>query len=139
MAMWPTLDSRLDRGTLVVTGIVTPSPITRAYRVRVTYKDYGVPKVYVVSPKLERRGQEQETPIPHTYEQATPGQERPCLYFPEAREWTPDMALATSVMPWLLSWLVDYELWYATGEWLGGGVHRGSTKGPEQATDKEAA
>ncbi len=33
------------------------------------------------------------------------------------------MRIATTVIPWLLEWLVYYEAWQATGEWLGGGEH----------------
>lgn len=131
MRVWPKLESRLEGGLLVVAGVVQPTCITRSYRIRLTYTERGVPKVYVVSPKLARRPQEPETPIPHTHEYTTPGMERPCLYYPKSLEWTPYMLLATSIMPWLLSWLVDYEVWYATGEWLGGGMPHGSTKGTD--------
>jgi hypothetical protein len=140
MRVWPALESRLQSGLLVVTGVVRPTRITREYRIRLTYRDYGAPKVYVVSPKLERRPQEPEIPIPHTYEFATPGNEHPCVYYSKSREWTPHMLLATSIMPWLLSWLLDYEFWYATGEWLGGGMPHGSTKSADDPPrDEEAA
>lgn len=140
MRVWPALPSRIEGGLLVVSGVVQPTRITHEYRIRLTYKDYGVPKVYVLSPKLERRPQEPETPIPHTYEFSTPGKEYPCVYYWKGGEWTPDMMLATSVMPWLLSWLLDYELWYATGEWTGGGMPHGSTKDPDKTPrDKKAA
>ena len=33
------------------------------------------------------------------------------------------MQLATTIVPWCSEWLFYYELWLATGEWLGGGVH----------------
>jgi hypothetical protein len=32
------------------------------------------------------------------------------------------MLVATTIMPWLLLWLTFYELWLATGVWLGGGT-----------------
>jgi len=131
MAVWPSLDSKIECGLLVVTGVVQPSAITRPYRVRLTYREFGYPKVYVLSPKLVRRAQEPTKPIPHTYDDSTAGQERPCVYCPYGREWTPVRPLATSIMPWLLSWLVDYEIWLATGEWLGGGVSHRSTKTPD--------
>lgn len=137
MAVWPALDSRVEGGTLVVTGVVQPSPITLAYRFRLTYADYGIPRIYVISPPLTRRPQEPDTPIPHTYEWTNVGKERPCVFYPAGREWRPDMPLATSVMPWLLSWLVDYEIWHATGEWRGGGVPHGSTKGTDNPSTSE--
>lgn len=33
------------------------------------------------------------------------------------------MLLADTYVPWTMEWLVDFELWLATGEWLGGGEH----------------
>jgi hypothetical protein len=33
------------------------------------------------------------------------------------------MPIALTIIPWLLEWLVYYEAWLVTGEWLGGGVH----------------
>lgn len=139
MVLWPALNSRFEGGLLVVTGRVQPTSITREYGIRLSYRDYERPKVYVVSPKLERRPQEPDTPIPHTYEYLTPGKERPCVYYPGSDEWNSSMLIATSVMPWLLSWLVDYELWHATGEWLGGGKPHGSSKRDDPPPDKEAA
>jgi hypothetical protein len=138
MRVWPALDSHFEGGLLVVSGLVQPTPITREYRVRLTYRDYEKPKVSVVSPKLERRPQAPDAPIPHTYEYLTPGKERPCVYYPRL-DWNSSMLIATSVMPWLLSWLVDYEVWHATGEWLGGGKPHGSTKREDRVPDEEAA
>lgn len=40
-------------------------------------------------------------------------------------EWKPRMKLADTIVPWAAEWLLHYELWLATGEWGGGGVHRG--------------
>lgn len=139
MAVWPALDSRIERGTLLVAGVVRPSPITQSYRVKLTYREHGTPKLYVVSPKLERRPQEPDVPIPHTYDFLTPGEERPCVYYPHGREWTTAMPLAATVMPWLLAWLVDYEIWYATGDWLGGGMPHGEVKVPEEQQSAEEA
>ena len=132
IAVWPALDSRIEAGSLVVRGILQPSAITRAYRVKLTYREFGTPKLHIISPKLERRPEAPNVSIPHTYAHATPGEERPCVYYPLSREWTPAMPLATTVLPWLLAWLVDYELWFATGEWFGGGMPHGETKGPNE-------
>lgn len=131
-AVWPALDVRLERAELVVRGVVQPSPVTRRYKIRLSYRLGGAPRLFVVEPRLERRPAEPDTPIPHTYGFAMPGKERPCVYYPPGGEWTPTKPLATTVMPWLLSWLVDYEVWYATGDWLGGGVPHGTAKRPDE-------
>jgi hypothetical protein len=138
-AVWPALDTKVEGGTLVIRGAVRPSEITRLYRVKLTYRDRGAPTIHVVSPKLERRAQEPDTPIPHTYDYDTVGSERPCVYYWKSREWTPAMPIAWTVMPWLLSWLVDYEIWLATGEWFGGGVPHGEVKAITEHSAKEAA
>lgn len=139
--VWPGFVSRMERGVLTSVGVVQPTPITRAYRVRLTYRDGGVPKVHVLEPKLVRRPEEPDVEIPHTYEHSTPGNERPCLYHPSSREWTPEMPLAMAIMPWLLTWLVDYEIWLATGLWLGGGIpHRtGTERSDALRQDEDAA
>ena len=90
-------------------------------------REGGRPDVYVEEPKLSRRPQEPDKPIPHTYDSDKPGKERPCCFYP-AVDWDGTRLIATTVIPWLMSWLFDYEIWYATGEWYGGGVHP-NTKG----------
>ena len=58
--------------------------------------------------------------IPHTY-----ADDEPRLYYPPALEWRSDMKISASVVGWLAHWLHYYEIWYATGEWLGGGIDHG--------------
>lgn len=130
-AVWQGLDTHIELGTLVVRGFVRPSPVTRRYKVRLTYRLGDRPRLVVVEPRLERRREQPDKPIPHTYNHDTPGSEEPCVYYPFSREWTPAVPLATTIMPWLLTWLVDYEVWHAAGQWMGGGVPHGSTKRPE--------
>ena len=31
--------------------------------------------------------------------------------------------ISNTIIPWTIEWLYFYELWLATGEWLGGGEH----------------
>src|SRR5688572_5345483 len=124
-SIWPQLRTRITRGTLVAEGLVRPSPVTTEYFIRLTYTLDRRPSLEVLTPRLLRRSSTPDVPIPHTYGYDRVGEERPCVYYPFSKEWTPARLLAVTVMPWLLAWLVDYELWFATGEWLGGGVpHR---------------
>jgi hypothetical protein len=60
-------------------------------------------------------------------------QERLCLFLPGSREWNGDDPIALTILPWASLWLYFYEVWHATGEWLGGGVH------PEEATSIRGA
>jgi hypothetical protein len=99
---------------LVCRGTIQPTPISDSYNVRVEYAIGYRPRVWVDQPRLRLR--EGWYRIPHTFQEAGP---RPCLF--ENQNWNSRMLLATSVMPWLLLWLVFYESWLATGEWQGEG------------------
>lgn len=58
------------------------------------------------------------------------GQKTLCLYRPSKNEWDSPMSLADTVLPWTSLWLFYYEIWLATGEWLGGGEHPGDREDP---------
>jgi hypothetical protein len=83
------------------------------YRIRLDYRFQRRPRVRVLSPELERYNDED---IPHMY-----GQKYLCLYLPGVGDWSPDKEIAKTIIPWAALWLNYYELWHATGEWLGGG------------------
>jgi hypothetical protein len=118
----PGFDVTVQNRVLVARGTLVPSPIAGRYRVRIECREGSRPEVYVEEPKLSRRPQEPDKPIPHTYDSDKPGKERPCCFYP-AVDWDGTRLIATTVVPWLMSWLLDYEIWYATGQWYGGGVH----------------
>lgn len=88
--------------------------------VRIEYAVGCAPQAYVESPPLT--GRADRTSIPHTYPADEQHVLRPCLYFPDDGDWRPHRLLSTTIVPWLLEWLVFYDVWLATGEWLGGGV-----------------
>lgn len=98
------------------TGVIQPTPASGTYEVRIQYEFKLFPKVWVVNPELITR--ESGETIPHLY-----SDDHLCLYLPAKREWTKNMAIATTIVPWTSLWLYHYEIWHATGEWLGGGVH----------------
>ncbi len=127
----PWFDVTLADHKLVARGTLTPSPITRPYRVRIEYREGDKkPEVYVEEPKLSRRSQAPNEPIPHTYDSDKPGEERPCCFY-RPLDWDGTRHIAKTVIPWLMSWLLDYEIWHATGHWYGGGIHptvNGATK-----------
>lgn len=96
-------------------GVLQPTPLSEKYTIKIRYSLNDSPKVWVLSPILTPRD---GVPIPHTY-----GENRLCLYLPGAGEWSSDMLIAKTIVPWTSLWLYYYEMWHATGEWLGGGVH----------------
>jgi hypothetical protein len=107
----------LARGSLVrAEGDITPTDLSATYRVEIQYKLGLSPDVRVLSPALYARTDDPF--IPHMYYQ-----DRLCLYLPGWREWSSSMPLGRVIVPWAAEWLFYYELWHATGEWLGGGHH----------------
>jgi hypothetical protein len=98
------------------TGTIQPTAVSEKYEVRIQYEYGSVPKVWVTRPALKRRTLSER--IPHVY----PGN-RLCLYLPGTGQWSRHKAVAETIVPWTSLWLYHYEIWHATGEWLGGGVH----------------
>jgi hypothetical protein len=106
----PDGDVNLRPARLMWTGTITPTPMSREYRVQVTYTKGLYPKVRVLD-ELEGRAGES---LPHVYNDGTL-----CLHLPG--EWRSAMFLADSTITWTAEWLFNYEVWKATGEWYGGG------------------
>jgi hypothetical protein len=98
---------------------VQPSPLSDTYTVRVRYVKDKAPLILVVSPTLKMR--EGAASIPHTYVGT-----KLCLYYPDYEEWSSDKYIAETIVPWISLWLLYYEGWLATGEWLGGGIEHGN-------------
>lgn len=113
---WPGFRSRVYGNALVSTGELCPSEMSATYKVRVDQLGGNRPEVRVIEPQLKRG--ECGKRIPHMY-----GQERLCLYLPGGKEWEPGDPIALTIIPWSSLWLYFYEVWHATGDWLGGGVH----------------
>lgn len=97
---------------------VVPTPNSSTYRIRIDYTLDNAPKVYVVSPKKLKFASGHDK-LPHVY--STPAQQI-CLFFQGFKEWQPSKFLARTIVPWASEWLMFYEIWLITGEWLGGGI-----------------
>lgn len=108
----------LGRGKLNWEFSVRPSPLSRAYRLRITYNRGDVPKVFVEDPDLTILAKGEN--IPHVYKQQPT---QLCLYFPSAGEWSSEQWIFKTIVPWSVLWLYYFEDWLATGEWKGGGKH----------------
>lgn len=120
-AGWPGFTVVATPSKLIARGSLRPSALSRIYTVRIEYVLAKAPKAFVETPALVRRSAAPDEEIPHTYDPHLVGKERPCTFFPPT-DWNSTMKLAHTVLLWLASWLVDYELWHATGRWSGGGV-----------------
>jgi hypothetical protein len=97
-----------------------PSPLSRSYRLRIRFNRYSLPDVVVLSPDLNKLAEGKF--LPHVYSTKPV---RLCLNFPRYDEWTRDKSIAETFVPWAYLWLMYFEHWLATDEWLGGGKHPG--------------
>ena len=114
-------------------------PFAKTYRVRVSLilKDRldeirivaPFPQVRLIEPTLiTRTDRAPGVLVPHIYPNVSDlTHSELCLFDPAQREWTRDMAVAETTIPWAINWLVSYEGWLATGEWTGGGRDHGGT------------
>lgn len=127
-ARFPEVRADIKRGRLIWTGAIQPTPLSRTYRVQITYMAGRVPVVRVQEPVLEGRPDE---PLPHVYGDGTL-----CLHL--AGEWTPEMLIVDTTLPWTAEWLINYEIWQATGGWHGGGEWPLS-RGPDAAVQSDTS
>lgn len=89
------------------------------------------PLIEVLEPELVRQPGNPEGDLPHVYWRL-PQTDRQgpflCVFDADAREWTLSDPLSSTIVPFTLNWLMSYEGWLATGEWLGFGRHIGGER-----------
>ena len=95
-----------------------PDPLSRFYRVRIQFRQGGVPQVYVVDPDLNLLAEGRR--LPHVYDQT---RVRLCLYLPGTGEWSPSRRISETIVPWTFLWLWYFEEWLVSDAWKGGGLH----------------
>jgi len=93
------------------TGVLTPTPLSCDYTVRITYSVGRFPRVVIVDPPLVP---DEHGLLPHFSREGSL-----CLH--EAHEWDGSMLIVDSIIPWTTEWLAHYELWKWSGQWYGDG------------------
>jgi hypothetical protein len=139
---WPAFRlCRCSGGRLMWRGTLTPFAVSYDLQLelvlprQVGYRTRtgGSPRITVRSPRLRARRADPTKPIPHIYKNETePDFPLLCLYDPAKREWTHDLFVAGTIVPWSIDWLACYELWHVDGNWVGGGRHPDPTPKPIQ-------
>jgi hypothetical protein len=62
--------------------------------------------------------------LPHIYwNDRAPFWPALCLWDPDEMYWNPEMTIATTIIPWTSEWLLFFEYWQISGEFLGPGRH----------------
>lgn len=97
---------------------IIPTPNSVTYRIRIDYTINQTPNVYVIEPPVLDRPEGAEM-LKHVY---STEKQQICLYYGPFGEWDSTMFLAQKIVPWAAEWLLFYELWVITGEWLGEGI-----------------
>jgi len=101
-----------------------PSRMSRKYLVLVRWSGVNdIPDVEILSPNLKELANGKRSPHEFSSRENT----KPCLMLNRkgSRDWTSNLLIAESIIPWTLEWLYYWELWLSDGEWRGGGVHPG--------------
>lgn len=100
---------------------IAPSAFGRLYAcvLQVT-PDARSPDVFVMAPDLQTLAGDKL--LPHTYRHDGPGTKL-CLWRPRRCDWTPQLKLSQTFVPWTAEWLWYFEDWLSTDKWAGGGEH----------------
>ena len=101
-----------SRNELRCVGVLQPSVTSDRYTIQLEYAVPERPRVTVLQPTLRLAAG--RTKLPHVFD----GKEL-CLHL--STDWNPELRISEFVMPWISLWLIFYETWLVTGEWLGGG------------------
>lgn len=96
-----------------------PSSLSELYDVKIDYKLGSNPDVYITHPNPLRLAKDAEE-LPHVYSQ---GKQHLCLYHRRMNEWNAGKLIVKTIVPWASEWLLHYEIWVATSEWHGEGIH----------------
>ncbi|MBI9008534.1 MAG: hypothetical protein JEZ05_00760 [Tenericutes bacterium] len=113
------LDFKIDNNYKEISIIcnLTPTDLSKTYKVKINFDGKTRPKVYVLEPELKSL-------INKTYEVHMFRDYSLCLYYKKNYEFNADKdVFSNTIVPWTSLWLYYFELWQYTGKWLGGGIH----------------
>lgn len=108
-SVFPDTKPVIRRGWLTWVGRLQPCELSRIYTVQIRYTRGRYPVTRVLTPQLAAA---EAGFLPHTYSDKSL-----CLH--DAGQWAEDMLIVDTIVPWAAEWLLHYEVWVATGQWLG--------------------
>ncbi|PSJ71768.1 hypothetical protein C7N43_37635 [Sphingobacteriales bacterium UPWRP_1] len=101
------LKCRIENGTLICTGELQPEYCDR-YKIRIEFREGYAPLVFITSPHIEPRS------AIHMYKEGCL-----CLFYPGEFKWRNTTKIAEYTIPWIVEWVLYYEIWKITGKWEG--------------------
>lgn len=112
---FPRSNGRIHSSQLRWETNTSPTPLSDDYRLEVYYRQGRNPKVYVsggsfTSAEAVRKAPHQFSSDPELLKVHV------CL---SKYDWNETMLIAKTLVPWAMEWLFYYEVWLATGAWLG--------------------
>jgi hypothetical protein len=123
---FPCFHCHLQRNHLTCHGTIQPEEGCDRYKVTIKYLKGSFPKVYITEPFIRPSSK------CHIYSDGSL-----CLYDYRESPWNELMMIHETIIPWTAEWLVFYELWKITGEWLGlAAPHGAGGKSPERRSSK---
>jgi hypothetical protein len=111
---YPGFRCKWSSNRMICTGMLKPTDLSRQYTIDVSYSLESPPTVQVITPELITI---ENKKIPHIYKDGSL-----CLFYSKNKEWTRQNLISETIIPWTSLWLYYYEIWLATGEWLGNGI-----------------
>lgn len=105
---FPCFKCSLRHDVLECEGTITPCEECASYNIRIRMPRGEIPKVWILDPEIEPSGKI------HIFKEG-----HLCLYDHRDQPWLATDHLHEKIVPWTAEWLVYYELFLLTGEWLG--------------------
>lgn len=118
--VFPEANIKFGKRNMIISLTLQPTELSRKYQTEFILEKFGKCEVWVHGDlkKLD------DPNFPHKYDiDKEKKRVRICLYHPIKDEWNSKLWLKDTLIPWAIEWLFFYELWLATGKWLGGGEH----------------
>lgn len=96
------------KGKVICSGEIQPTPECEKYKVKIEFFPGRQPQVFIKSPDLPSNNEI------HIYNEGFL-----CLFDPSETQWKDTLKMSEYTIPWLVEWILYYELWKITGKWEG--------------------